>query len=287
MDEPCRAKASTLVMVARYNEQAPRGYVDRAALYTRRVEARRAMRKRTEKRRTYIERFDELWSEDSATGCRLWIGPRNENGYGRIWNGERHILTHREVWARAKGPIPAGMCVLHSCDCPPCGRLDHLFLGTLADNAADRNAKGRQARQWGEANGSATITELEVMGIRRAYARGGVTQNELAEMFGVGKNVVANAVNGMTWIHLPIIDCENAKRINAANVKVTSRGEDRGHAKLTNADVREIRAAHARGGVTQRALAQRFRVCGATISKVVRGMIWTHVDTPGAEDGTT
>jgi hypothetical protein len=265
------------VIAATYNQQRHAGGYLRG-VYTERAGARTTMRKRTEKRRSYLERFDELWSADPNTGCVLWTGPRNEQGYGRIWNGERRILTHREVWERAHGTIRDGLFVLHSCDCPPCGRLDHLFLGTHADNAADRNAKGRQARQWGETNGRASVDEVTVMDIRRAYARGGVTQDELAQQFGVGKNVVTNAVNGMTWIHLPVIDCERAKRENAANVKVTSRGEDRGHAKLTDMVVREIRAAHAGGTSTQRALAARFGVCGATISKVVRRIIWTHVD---------
>ncbi len=47
------------------------------------------------------------------------------------------------AWEIVKGPIPPGMHVLHRCDCPPCVRPDHLFLGTHADNMRDMIAKGR------------------------------------------------------------------------------------------------------------------------------------------------
>jgi HNH endonuclease len=41
------------------------------------------------------------------------------------------------------GPIPEYLHCLHRCDNPPCLNHEHLFLGTAADNAADRDAKGR------------------------------------------------------------------------------------------------------------------------------------------------
>lgn len=50
----------------------------------------------------------------------------------------------RFVWESMIGPIPEGMFVLHKCDTPRCIRLDHLFLGTKADNMRDKVTKGRQ-----------------------------------------------------------------------------------------------------------------------------------------------
>jgi hypothetical protein len=44
----------------------------------------------------------------------------------------------------AYGPIPPGLYVCHRCDNPPRCEPTHLWLGTAADNAHDRDMKGRQ-----------------------------------------------------------------------------------------------------------------------------------------------
>ena len=59
---------------------------------------------------------------------------------------DRKVLAHRVSWELANGPIPENMCILHSCDTPLCVNPEHLFLGTLADNMADKERKGRHGR---------------------------------------------------------------------------------------------------------------------------------------------
>lgn len=72
--------------------------------------------------------------------CDEWQGRRWPDGYGKVGSNQQ---AHRLEWTLKRGPIPDGMLVLHHCDNRPCREIHHLFLGTHADNARDREAKGR------------------------------------------------------------------------------------------------------------------------------------------------
>jgi hypothetical protein len=77
-------------------------------------------------------------------GCLEWTGPREPDGYGRIYFDGKTVRTHCLAWILANGPIPAGLVIRHFvCDNPPCCDPDHLRSGTVADNNADMTAKGR------------------------------------------------------------------------------------------------------------------------------------------------
>jgi hypothetical protein len=133
-------------------------------------------------------------------GCTEWTGNRDANGYGRIGVEQRPVLVHRLAWELAHGPIPAGLHVLHRCDNPPCVRLDHLSLGTQADNMRDTVTRGRHVQ--GDRVGTAKLTEANVLEIRRRYAAGGVTQKSLAAEFGVKPPAIQAIINRRKWRHL-------------------------------------------------------------------------------------
>jgi hypothetical protein len=85
------------------------------------------------------------------SGCVEWTGYTTKAGYGAIGTQNKQTEpTHRVAWKLINGPIPEGLDVLHHCDNPPCCNAydteNHLFLGTDADNTADKVSKNRQAR---------------------------------------------------------------------------------------------------------------------------------------------
>lgn len=83
------------------------------------------------------------------TPCRIWQGVLDKDGYGYVMvatcNSRQRKPAHRWVWEMARGPIPKGKVIRHRCDNPPCFRLSHLQLGSVADN--NRDARERK-RHW-------------------------------------------------------------------------------------------------------------------------------------------
>ena len=158
--------------------------------------------KRGDMDRTKI--YDHIDYSAMAAGCSCWIwtGTYDKDGYGRIVISKPRSgpaimeRTHRTSYELSKGPIPPGMCVLHSCDCPSCINPDHLRVGTTLDNARDTAIRNRRKN---ELIGRAKIDREYVHDIRSTYASGFVSQTTLAIRFNLGQTQVSRIIRHKSW----------------------------------------------------------------------------------------
>lgn len=89
-----------------------------------------------------------FWAKVNRSGeCWLWTAARDRRGYGLYFHEGKQQRATRVVWAATHGPIPDGMFACHHCDTPACIRLDHLYMGTHAENMADMSARRRTHNQ--------------------------------------------------------------------------------------------------------------------------------------------
>lgn len=134
----------------------------------------------------------------SPDGCWYWTGSTHRNGYGVILVGNKKVrLAHRVSYQIYKGDV-GRMCVLHSCDNPPCVNPDHLSLGTNADNVQDRVRRGRGAPMNGMNNPSAILDELQVLVIRDLL-RLNVNRRVIAGYFKISPVNVDSIRKRKTW----------------------------------------------------------------------------------------
>lgn len=147
---------------------------------------------------TVQERFEAKFTK--TEGCWEWNARKDRGGYGRLRVAERTQKAHRVAYQLYVGEIPEGLCVCHRCDNPGCVNPYHLFLGTKADNARDRDNKGRGGHSVmsGEKNGHAKLTEVQVVEIRAKHANG-ARNVDLAKEYGVAHQTISSIVCGDRW----------------------------------------------------------------------------------------
>ena len=211
---------------------------------------------------TCIDWDSRFWSKAARptwTDCWIWMGAKAGNGYGNVWVAGKYMAAHRHAFECVNGPLQHGDVVRHTCDTPLCCNPAHLVPGTHADNMRDKVERGRSLR--GERHNMVKLTESQVTEIRAKYAAGGRTQQSIGAEYGVSVQLVSLIVRGKRWAASP-------------GEVVANRGESNERARLTPAQVAEIRAKYAAGGRTQADVAAEYGVSGVHVSAIVRGKRW-------------
>jgi hypothetical protein len=149
-----------------------------------------------------IVAFEQRFIPEPNSGCWIWTGMRHHGSqYGVFCFRRKSVRAHRAAWEIYRGAIPSGMCILHKCDVPMCVNPDHLFVGTQADNNADRDAKGRTKSAKGSTQHLAKLKESDIPRIRERRLLG-LSLSTIAKEFGVSKHAIHGVVAGRTWTHV-------------------------------------------------------------------------------------
>jgi len=145
-------------------------------------------------------RFDKKYITVPECGCWLWEAACNNQGYGVFQTGtlkaSKLELAHRMAWRIYKGNIPEGSKVLHICDTPLCVNPNHLFLGTIQDNARDMVKKKRST--IGERNPAAKLTEENVRDIKNDNRSG----YAIAKDYNVSSSAIYLIRRRENWRHV-------------------------------------------------------------------------------------
>ena len=171
-------------------------------------------------------------------GCWRFSGKPGSDGYGKLKIAGKTVRAHRAYYMDYVGPIPDELWVLHRCDNPMCVNPEHLYVGTQLDNERDKDIRGRRPA-------SPSLTHPEKLPRGENHHR-------------FGKGMPPNAADALREA--------NKGRALSPDHK----------AKLSPLDPEKVKAI--RGDArTQRAIAKDYGVAQMTVSRIKRGIRWTHV----------
>lgn len=158
-------------------------------------------------------RFWRKVQKDTPESCWIWTGNKRRTGHGVIFNNGKSRSASRVVWEMDRGPIPAGMQVLHKCDNAPCVNPDHLYVGTYQDNNRDKTERGRCYRGGptkplrGEDHPRAIVNAetVEMIRIFRLAYEPTPSYAQVGREFGISKELAVAIVKGCIWKTVPIM----------------------------------------------------------------------------------
>lgn len=121
-------------------------------------------------------------------------------------------------------------------------------------------------KEKGNRGGKRKVDGEDVREIRRRYAGEDISQSALAADYPISESYLGEIVRGKTRTDVggPTANYNHTKH----------------HSSLGADDVREIRRRYEEEDICQATLAEEYPVSSATISDIIRGETWTHIDGP-------
>jgi hypothetical protein len=133
-------------------------------------------------------------------GCWLWTGPPGHDGYGQFMVNYKNLGAHVFSYlAFVADVVEASKDVLHACDKKLCVTPQCLSQDTREENVRQAIERG-QFKLGDRRLAQAKLNYDKAEEIRKLYATGKVTYEELARQFNVlSTATVWNVVHNDTW----------------------------------------------------------------------------------------
>lgn len=144
-------------------------------------------------RKSIEQRFWEKVDIKSSSECWNWKAGIS-NYYGRFSFNSKPIKSNRMAYILSTGQDPKDKVIRHTCDNKLCCNPCHLISGTQQDNVND--AYDRKI-------GRHKLTKMEIRGIR-IMRKGGLTLQEIADVFNVTRVNIHKIVTRKTWKHIGV-----------------------------------------------------------------------------------
>lgn len=129
------------------------------------------------------KRFPERYQVDPDTGCWVWLGTKDDKGYGSWRLKGRLRPAHRVMYEELVGAIPDDMVIDHRCRNPSCVNPAHLEPVTFAENIR----RGTHVK----------LTPELMAEIRRLH--GTMSERAIARRLGLHHRTVSGFLRGRTW----------------------------------------------------------------------------------------
>lgn len=154
--------------------------------------------------------------------CWSWTASTWEGGYGKFFAQRRRVGAHRFSFAVSFASFDPNLEVIHRCDNPNCCNPSHLLQGTHKENMRDMFKKERRytprgAEHWkykpgirrynrgnghkGINNAKAKLRDDDIHAIRQLRTTG-ISQQKIADQFGVSQFAISCILLGKTWSHV-------------------------------------------------------------------------------------
>jgi len=142
---------------------------------------------------------DKRWIEEHPLSDVYYKGHKmnlSNDGYPRVWIGNKNQRVHHMVYKEHYGDIPKDYEVHHK---------DGNKMNWCPENleAVTRSEHMRKdKRSLGESNFQAKLTCTDIKEIRRRYGSGDIYQETLADEYNVTISNISKIVRRKTWKHL-------------------------------------------------------------------------------------